>query len=454
MSRFFSFFIYLIYKGGIVYVSWLVLQHFNMRYDLLVLLFYGFLTVFQLAFVLIQSLPKKKITSHLGSLFQNTTIITVFMELAILGMTVYYLFKQENDIFNLLFLVTLLTPAHALFYFLHNIAFSRVIRKLQTAVRHVSALPSLLFLLITFAVPAAYLVVKTTLKTGIGQKDLVMDILVTAGAIVFSLVILYAQLAAKVLKSKAIVKRLKSVNLFQLTAGTLFTVDDPNEFGYIQSEMNDLSVKLTKERENISLLNDYISKNMRDEAVKFGISPKGEIKTATICSIRFTIPDNNITPENNIRIVNAVTLMIGQYADEYEAYPFFTHGSASLVFGAPFYFEHQKLNAVEAAQRLACDLEKFARDESVAMKVSIGIYSGKVITGTVNTKGKGFKEFTVTGESMDIADRIAAAAENTGAALLVSASALDDMKGKFTAEKSYKIRLKSGQEIAVHQIKI
>ena len=54
----------------------------------------------------------------------------------------------------------------------------------------------------------------------------------------------------------------------------------------------------------------------------------------------------------------------------------------------------------------------------------------------------------------EIQNRIAAAAENTGAALLVSASALEDLKGKFSAEKNYKIRLKSGQEIAVHQVKV
>lgn len=454
MSRFFSLFIYLAYKFGIIYASWQMLQYFNMRFDLLVLLFYGFLSIFQLAFVLIQSLPKKKITGHLGAIFQNTTVIAVFMELGIIGMTVYYLFKQENDIFNLLFLVTILTPVHSLFYFLHGIAFSRVIRKLRTSVRHATVFPSLMYLVVMIALPAAYLAVKATLKTGIGQKDLYLDVLLAVGTIGFSVVILFAILAIQNLKARSIVRRLKNFNLFQLTAGTLFQVDDPNEFGLIQSELNDLSVKLTRERENIALLNDYISKNMRGEAVKYGINTKGEIKSATVSTVRFTIPDNNITSENAVRITDAVIGLIGQYADEYEAYPLFSNGRAALVFGAPFYFEHQKFNAVEASQRISCDLSKLANNEGITLKVHLGIYSGKVITGSVHTKGRNYREFTVTGEGMEISERIAAAAENTGAALLASASTLDEVNAKFTTEKSYKIRLRTGQEITVHQVKV
>lgn len=454
MSRFLSILFYLAYKAGIIYTSFFILNYFNMRFDILVLLFYGFLSVFQLVFVLIQSLPKKKVHAYLGAIFQYTTIAIVFMELIVVGMTGFYLFKQENDLFNLLFLATALTPLHTLFYLLHSMVFSRVIRKLHTAVKRISSFPILLFLLVSFGIPIAYVLTKIYLKTGLLQKDLTLDIQLATFSICFSLIVVFIIFTGKVMKARKVVSILKGFNIFQSAAGGLYTVDDPNEFGLVQSEINNLTNKLAKEKENLSLLNGYISGNMRNETVKFGISSKGDIKTASVCTIRFSLPDSNITPENYFRIMNTMTGIIGQYADDYEAYPFFSNGKAVLVYGAPFYYEHHKFNAIEAGLKICGDLTKFGGDEGVSLKVSAGIFTGKVLSGALFTKGKNLKEYTVSGEGMEISDRIAAAAENAGAPMLVSEPTLEELKANFTPEKSYKIRLKNGQDLAIHQIKI
>lgn len=454
MSRFLSLLFYLGYKAGIIYASWQILTYFNMRFDFIVLVFYGFLSLFQLTFVMIQSLPKKKVAEHLGAIFQYTTVIIILMELIVVGMTVYYLFRLENDIFNLLFLVTALTPIHTLFYLLHSVAFSRVIRKLHTAVRRISSLPLLLFLAVSFGIPVAYPLIKVFLKTGLVQKDLTQDLLVSVFSIGFSLIAVFLIFAEKTIKARKIVSSLERFSIFQTAAGGIFTVDDPNEFGLVQSGINNLANQLVKEKENLSLLNDYISVNMKNETAKYGIVGKGETKIASVCTVRYSISDGNMTPENFFRVMNSLTGIIGAYADDYDAYPFFGTGRALLVFGAPFHYEQHKLNAIESGQKICSDLVKFGSDEGVSLKVCAGIYTGKVLTGALYTKGKNLKEYSVLGEGVEISERISAAAENAGVPLLVSEPTLDELKGNFRPEKSYKIRLKNGQDLAIHQIRI
>ena len=63
------------------------------------------------------------------------------------------------------------------------------------------------------------------------------------------------------------------------------------------------------------------------------------------------------------------------------------------------------------------------------------------------------KEFVLTGNSIEIADKITLAAENIGAELLVSSEIYEELKYKFYTDKTMKLKLKDGREILIYQMK-
>ncbi len=450
MSRFFSILLYLAYKAAVVLTARHFLQFFTMRYDLLVLLFYGFLSSFQFAFLLIQSLPGKKVRRELSAVFQYTTVITVYMELALTGLTSYYLFRQENDLYNLLFLLAALTPAHTLFYFLHTIVFDRVIRKLDTVVTRISSLPVLGFILSGLAAPAAYLGYKILTLPALSAKDLLRDVYVTGVSLASGLAVLFFLFWLKALKARRILKRIKSFDLFGQEQP--FRVDDPNEIGLVQSALNGFAVQVRREKEKLSLFSGYLSRTILDEVKKFGPPLKAETKSATVATILYSLPPSNIPAEDQLDLTDRIVRMLGEYAENYDAYPLFSLNRAVLVFGVPFHYDHRKLNAIESSQKIVSDFEKMGQDTGVPVRVSIGIYSGQAVTGPLSSRGKDLREYSVLGDCVETSERIALAASGAGRSLLVCPDTLSDLQRNFPVEKSFKIRLRN-RELVLHQLK-
>ena len=146
--------------------------------------------------------------------------------------------------------------------------------------------------------------------------------------------------------------------------------------------------------------------------------------------------------------------MIGEYADEYEAYPLFQHRQAIVAFGVPFFYEHHRYNAIEATQRMITDMEKISNTENIMMDIHAGIYTGSILAGFLNTKGKNLKEYTLLGEGIENSERVALEAEYSASKLLVCERTLENMTSKFYSDKTYKVRLKNGKEIIVHKIRV
>ncbi len=448
MSRLFSIIIFLVYKSAEVYISYQAIQYFKLRTDNLILLFYCFLSLFQFLFVLFQSLTGIKKRLKNGVFFQYTTIITIIMDFVILLISGYYLFNQENDIYKLFLIFTLFTPLHTIFYFVHGLIFSLLLRKKKIMIRHISILPIFLFMLVCFGTPVAYLLVKTIIHHGLS----LLDILMLSFIFCINVVILFLIFVYKALKARKIGSLIKSMSVF--IQNDLPYPDDPNEFGFIQTELLELNKRIMKDKESISLFSDYISQNMRSEISKKGVPSGIEELNATVSTVIFHILNTDLTPEVYFKIYNSISVIIGEYADEYEAYPVFQHQKAVVVYGAPIFYEHHKYNAIEASQRTIEDIEKLADAENVRVDVFIGIYSGNVMAGMLNTKGKKLKEYAILGEGIIESELIATEAENSKSRILVSDKTLDNLKTKFKPDKSYIVNLKSGREITVHQIRV
>ncbi len=468
MSAFISLLLFFVYKAGVVILSYTALTYFNMRFDLITFYFYLFLSFFQFLFIFIQTLSKgskKKRaagTAQTSAIFQYTTVICLLMEIVILGMIIYYLNIQGNDLYNLFMILTTLTPLHTIFYYLHSILFGFIIKKRNVRIKSVGTFPLMLFILISFGEPIAYIVMKYFIKVKVNFLSILsfntnvtvnkLDFLFFTFIMLVNGLVVFLLFFYKKIKAKKVYRLLANYSL--LSGPGKIIVDEPNECGYIETGLIEFSEKLAKEKGNITLLNDYISMNIRSEIAKFGLKQEGEEKTAAVATIKFHLSQRDITPEHYIKMMNTIVTVIGEYADEYEAYPFFQLNKAVVVYGVPYYYEHEKYNAIEATQKTIGDIEKLIEGEGGEISLNAGIYSGSVIVGAYNTKGRDLREYGVAGSGIELSEKIALAAENIGVKLLVNDSMVENLKNKFYPERTFKIKMKNGEEIVVSQLKI
>ncbi len=98
------------------------------------------------------------------------------------------------------------------------------------------------------------------------------------------------------------------------------------------------------------------------------------------------------------------------------------------LFGAPLEDSKAAMNALAAARGMldAVDAWNKARPEN-ALRVGIGIHIGDAVTGTVGSPQR--KEYTVIGDTVNLAARLEQLTKETGARLLISSSMHDATTG-------------------------
>jgi class 3 adenylate cyclase len=83
------------------------------------------------------------------------------------------------------------------------------------------------------------------------------------------------------------------------------------------------------------------------------------------------------------------------------------------VFGAPTILENHADQALEAAQIILRDIEKYS-----PLPIGIGLHSGRIVAGCLGREGH--LEFTVIGDTVNVASRLEALTKEVGSPLLVS----------------------------------
>jgi hypothetical protein len=467
MTAFLSLILFFLYKAAIIGLSYYAIQYYKMRFDIVVFYFYLLLSLFQFLFVMIQLFGKARENkkgqySEKVLVFQYAPIVTLLMELLALGLSGYYLYNLENDPINLLQIFTIMMPLHTVYYYFYSILLGLIIKKRKVRIKSSTIFPLFLFIIIIFFEPSIYMFYKYFYQSRIKLPGFLLSnspvnitsidyflfitIMVVNGLIIF-LLFYY-----KKGKARRIVSIINDLSLD--SSSNAFEVDDPNECGHIESAILDFNDRLAREKANITLLNDFISKNIRNEITKSGLKLEGDEKTAAVATIRFSISLPDWTPENYVKLTNGIFMMIGEYADEYEAYPFFQLNKAVIVYGVPYYYEHEKYNAIEATQKTIGDMEKLIESEGGEISVHAGLFSGNVIVGAYNTRGRGLKEYSVTGNGVEMSEKISLAAENINAKLLVATGMIENLKNKFYPGRTFKLKMKNGEELVVSMIKV
>jgi adenylate cyclase len=217
-----------------------------------------------------------------------------------------------------------------------------------------------------------------------------------------------------------------SVNL---TVAPLMDVDD-NPIGFLL-----VFEDLTREKRMRVTMSRYLAKEVVDELLESdvdGFLASSQQATVLFSDIRhFASITESLGADETVHLLNAyftemvdVVLRHGGILDKYI-------GDAIMaVFGAPMVAPRDADNAVAASIEMIRALDRFNRHRTSSghqpIEVGIGISTGEVIAGSVGTAKR--MDYTVIGESVNLAARLEGANKHYGTSVLVSGSTVSQMK--------------------------
>jgi adenylate cyclase len=99
------------------------------------------------------------------------------------------------------------------------------------------------------------------------------------------------------------------------------------------------------------------------------------------------------------------------------------------VFGAPMDDEDRCQHAVDAAMDILQRLDALNRSKAIPpTRIGVGLHAGRLMTGNVGTSQR--KEYTLIGETVNLASRIEMATKQYDASILVSREVWDCLPRK------------------------
>jgi class 3 adenylate cyclase len=256
---------------------------------------------------------------------------------------------------------------------------------------------------------------------GGGQRDLadlvIIVLIATAVAATISLILtllLASSISGPIVELREAAKR--------LGAGD-FTVRVPvvttDETGDLARSFNEMAAGL-EERERIrEAFGTYVDREVAEHILKEGTSLEGEEVELTMMFIdirdftgyaeRAPAPDVVATLNRLWERIVPIVHEHGGHVDK------FVGDGLLAVFGAPRRLDDHADQALAAAVEIATGVETEFRAE---VQIGIGLNSGTVVAGNVG--GAGRLEFSVIGDSVNVAARVEAATRATGDTILVS----------------------------------
>lgn len=452
MATLINLFVFLAFKFTEAFVAYRLMLSFKVEHDFLIFIFYGALSLFQLLFFFLSNLPQRENHESSPALLRNTGFFTFLIGMFTMAACLVFLYVRvypDNPAPQLLYLFSATTLIGMLFYAVHSLTYGMVIQKRKVLfVRH-SPIPRILFVFFASSAPAGYFGTKFFYYYNEWND---FDSYLLLGMLAVSFLSYTLMVIERSLRAHQTVK---SFNHFDLETGHFEPfVNDANEFGYIQSSVFRLQNGLSKDKAALSLLSGYLSENIQSEMQSHKPKMNGEVKNACVLVLSHEFKAEGFLPEEITSAMKRFITMVGGFATEYDAYPFFSPHKAILVFGVPFYYEHQRLNAVECVSTILSHTKRLEEELSVSWNLHSGLSCGPVYTAALPVKGKELLEFSVFGESIDRAQKISAVARKLNEAFLADEETVKDLKTKFYIDKAYRTKLSENETLLLNRVRL
>jgi adenylate cyclase len=230
-----------------------------------------------------------------------------------------------------------------------------------------------------------------------------------------------------------------AATLRQVQAGDLrarIDVTSDDEVGVLEEGVNALVATLREKERIMQTFGRVVDPSVRDHLLSGSLKPGGEIRTASVlfADLRsFTSLAEQSSPEDIVATLNRFfTTMSGRvracggFVDKFM-------GDAMLVVFGLFgdATDHDEAQSAAAALRSAVGMrnrltelnaERQAAGDA-PLAISIGIHTGKVLAGTIGAEDR--HEYTVIGDTVNVAARLQQLCKELGRDLLVSGESLE-----------------------------
>lgn len=211
------------------------------------------------------------------------------------------------------------------------------------------------------------------------------------------------------------------------------TVRSREETGLLSAGFNEMLDGL-KDRDKIkSLFGQYLSAEISEEILRGNVDLDGSIYEATIliADIRgFTTLSESITPHETISFLNEYyNVMIDVIHRHGGIIDKFLGDGIMVLFGVPVSSKDHADRAISAAfemrEKLAIFNERRKSEGLFTIDIGIGIHSGEVVAGNVGNADK--LEYTVIGDTVNVASRIEALTKKFETGLLIGESVYNNL---------------------------
>ena len=206
-------------------------------------------------------------------------------------------------------------------------------------------------------------------------------------------------------------------------------VTTTDELGYVSEHFNQMTDGLRQTELLRNLLNLYVSPEVAREAIEHGTQLGGKLVDCTVLfsDIRnFTGLSEALPPDQLIELLNRyMSAMVAVVVEQGGMVNKFGGDSLLAVFGTPINpADDHAARAVRTAENMLRSLEQFNREQAstggVSLRIGIGIASGPVVVGNVG--GQNRLEYTVIGDTVNLAARLQTLTKDLGRDVLINAA--------------------------------
>jgi adenylate cyclase len=254
---------------------------------------------------------------------------------------------------------------------------------------------------------------------------------------VISLVAALAGIALAVLVSHSILDPLQRLRdgmrrVAQNDLSISLLADTNDELAIVSRGFNDMVAGLRRAEVMRNLLNLYVSPEVAREALEHGTKLGGQLVECSVLfsDIRgFTSLSEQMPPEQLIDLLNRyMSRMVDVVIANGGLVNKFGGDSLLAVFGSPLNpAKAHAAQAIRAALHMQMALKSFNQEQvkklQPELQIGIGIASGPVVAGNVG--GEGRIEYTVIGDTVNLAARLQDLTKQMGRSVLVSAATVE-----------------------------
>ena len=198
------------------------------------------------------------------------------------------------------------------------------------------------------------------------------------------------------------------------------------------------SAKILEDRNEImNIFGQYVSHEVMDKLIhqkNIDLTEKKQVSVMFLDIRNFTRFSESKDPVEVIDFLNELFEPMVDIVNQHQGIinKFLGDGFIA-IFGAPVELENSAWHAYKAALEILEYLEKLKNESVISdkfknIKIGIGIHTGLVVTGNVGSKTR--KEYTVIGETVNLASRIEQINKKFGSQLIISKETYDEILKK------------------------